>query len=121
QFLLAMVASITFAWIAVAHVGGIDGLLAGLDVHYDAAEVLAFVPSTDAAWLPVQLFLIYIAVQWWAQYFSDGSGYLAQRLFTARDDAHAEGGALWFAVANYALRTWPWVLIALVALVVYPL
>jgi Na+/proline symporter len=121
QFLLAIGASITFAWLAVAHVGGLDGLLAGLDRHYDASQVLAFVPSRNAAWLPLQLFLIYIAVQWWAQYFSDGSGYLAQRLFTARDDAHAEGGALWFAVANYALRTWPWVLVALVALVVYPL
>ena len=121
QFVLAIVASIMFAWLAVAHVGGLDGLMAGLARHYDADQVLAFVPSAQAAWLPLQIFLIYIAVQWWAQYFSDGSGYLAQRLFTARDDAHAEGGALWFAVANYSLRTWPWVLIALVALVVYPL
>ena len=121
QFGLAMVASIAFAWIAVGHVGGLDGLVAGLDRHYDADRVLAFVPASDAAWLPVQLFLIYIAVQWWAQYFSDGSGYLAQRLFTARSDAHAQGGALWFAVANYTLRTWPWVLIALVGIVVFPL
>lgn len=121
QFVLAIVASIMFAWLAVAHVGGLDGLMTGLDRHYDTDQVLAFVPAAQAAWLPLQIFLIYIAVQWWAQYFSDGSGYLAQRLFTARDDSHAEGGALWFAVANYSLRTWPWVLIALVALVVYPL
>lgn len=122
QFALAMVGSVAFAWIAVSRVGGIGGLLSGLERHYDAAHVLAFVPSAgDAAWLPIQLFLIYIAVQWWAQYFSDGSGYLAQRLFTAKSDAHAEGGALWFAVANYALRTWPWVLIGLVGLVVFPL
>jgi Na+/proline symporter len=121
QFALAMFASVVFAWLALAHIGGLDGLMAGLGRHYDAGQVLAFVPSSDAAWLPLQIFLIYIAVQWWAQYFSDGSGYLAQRLFTARDDAHAEGGALWFAVANYSLRTWPWVIIALVAIVVYPL
>lgn len=121
QFALAIFASVMFAWLAVVHVGGLDGLMTGLARHYDAEQVLAFVPSAQAAWLPLQVFLIYIAVQWWAQYFSDGSGYLAQRLFTARDDAHAEGGALWFAVANYSLRTWPWVLIALVALVVYPL
>jgi Na+/proline symporter len=121
QFVLAIVASTMFAWLAIAHVGGLDGLMTGLDRHYDTDQVLAFVPSAQAAWLPLQVFLIYIAVQWWAQYFSDGSGYLAQRLFTARDDSHAEGGALWFAVANYSLRTWPWVLIALVALVVYPL
>ncbi|HEX6134125.1 MAG TPA: sodium:solute symporter family protein [Longimicrobiales bacterium] len=120
QFALAILASVAFAWLAVSHVGGLDGLLVGLDRHYDASQVLAFVPAADAAWLPVQLFIIYIAVQWWAQYFSDGSGYLAQRLFTARSDAHAEGGALWFAVANYSLRTWPWVLVALVALVTFP-
>ena len=121
QFAMAMVGSIAFAWIAVRHVGGIDGLLAGLDRHYDADRVLAFVPEAGAAWLPLRLFFIYIAVQWWAQYFADGSGYLAQRLFTARTDADAERGALWFVVANYALRTWPWVLVGLVALVVYPL
>ncbi|MEX2609254.1 MAG: sodium:solute symporter family protein [Gemmatimonadota bacterium] len=121
QFALAIVASVAFAWVAVEAVGGLEGLRAGLDVHYDADQVLAFTPGLDAAWLPVQLFFIYIAVQWWAQYFSDGSGYLAQRLFTARSDLHAEGGALWFTVANYALRTWPWVLIGLVGLVVFPL
>ncbi len=121
QFLMAMAGSIAFAWIAVSHVGGLDGLISGLASHYDADRVLAFVPSAGAAWLPLRLFFIYIAVQWWAQYFADGSGYLAQRLFTARSDADAERGALWFVVANYALRTWPWVLVALVALVVYPL
>lgn len=121
QFALALGASIAFAWFAVDAVGGLGDLRAGLAVHYDADQVLAFVPAAGAAWLPVQVFLIYIAVQWWAQYFSDGSGYLAQRLFAARDDAHAEAGGLWFVIANYALRTWPWVLIGLVALVLFPL
>jgi Na+/proline symporter len=122
QFAIAMVAAIAFAVVAVGEVGGMGGLVAGLAEHYgDAAQILAFIPASDAAWLPVQVFLIYLAVQWWAQYFSDGSGYLAQRLFTARSDAHAEGGGLWFCVANYGLRTWPWVLIGLVALVVFPL
>jgi solute:Na+ symporter, SSS family len=121
QFTLALVASVAFAWVAVDAVGGLGGLRAGLDVHYDADRVLAFVPSTGAAWLPLHIFFIYLAVQWWAQYFSDGSGYLAQRLFAAKDDAHAERGGLWFVVANYAVRTWPWVLIGLVALVVFPL
>lgn len=121
QFAMALGGSIAFAWIAVGSVGGLDGLIAGLETHYEADRVLAFVPSSGAAWLPVQVFLIYVSVQWWAQYFSDGSGYLAQRLFTARDDAHAEAGGLWFAVANYSLRTWPWVLIGLVGLLVFPL
>jgi Na+/proline symporter len=119
QFALALGASALFAWIAVDSVGGVAGLLDGLATHYDADQVLAFVPGPGAAWLPVKVFFVYIAVQWWAQYFSDGSGYLAQRLFTAKSDAHAQAGGLWFAVANYALRTWPWVMIGLVGLVAF--
>lgn len=122
QFVLAMVASVTFAWLAVDAVGGLDGLRAGLATHYERPEeILAFVPSTDAVWLPFSVFAIYLGVQWWAQYFSDGSGYLAQRLFTARSDKDAEAGGIWFVMANFGLRTWPWVLIGLVALVVFPL
>ena len=120
QFALALAGSVLFAWIAVDSVGGVSGLREGLARGYDADQVLAFVPSPGAAWLPLQAFLVYIAVQWWAQSFSDGGGYLAQRLFTAKSDAHAQAGALWFAVANYALRTWPWILIGLVGLVVFP-
>jgi solute:Na+ symporter, SSS family len=122
QFTIAIVASVVFAVAGLRAVGGVDGLKAGLAEHYGSAEqVLSFTPGTDAAWLPVQVFLIYLAVQWWAQYFSDGTGYLAQRLFTARTDADAEAGGLWFCVANFVLRTWPWVIIAVVALVVFPL
>jgi Na+/proline symporter len=121
QFAIAIVASVLFAAIAVSHVGGLHQLVTALDARYDAHALLSFVPSGDAAWLPLHIFAIYLAVQWWAQYFSDGSGYLAQRLFTARDDAHAQAGGLWFAIANYGLRTWPWVLVGLVALVVFPL
>jgi Na+/proline symporter len=95
-------------------------LITSLRQDYDAA-LLSFVPLGDAAWLPVHVFAIYLAVQWWAQYFSDGSGYLAQRLFTARSAAHAQAGGLWFTVANYTLRSWPWILVGLVALVVFPL
>lgn len=122
QFALALIASIAFAWIAVDAVGGLSGLKAGLAMHYpDAADILAFVPRADSAWLPLQVFIIYLAVQWWAQYFADGSGYLAQRVNTAKDDRHASAGALWFCVANFGLRTWPWILIGLVGLVIFPL
>ncbi len=121
QFCMALAGGVLFAWLAVDHVGGLAGLREGLARHYDVPQLLAFVPAADAAWLPLQVFLVYVAVQWWAQYYSDGSGYLAQRIFTARDERHAVGGALWFAVLNYAVRSWPWVLVALVALVVFPL
>ena len=121
QFVMALAGGALFAWFAIEHVGGMQGLREGLAQHYDAEALLSFVPAQDAAWLPVHVFLIYIAVQWWAQYYSDGSGYLAQRVFAARDERHAVGGALWFVVLNYAVRTWPWVLVALVALLVFPL
>jgi Na+/proline symporter len=121
QFAIALGGSIVFAALAVSHVGGPAALISTLRADYAGNDLLAFIPAGDAAWLPLHIFAIYIAVQWWAQYFSDGSGYLAQRLFTARSDAHAQGGALWFAVANYALRTWPWILVGLVALVLFPL
>lgn len=121
QFGLALIGSIAFAWIAVDEVGGLDGLRTQLANRYDADRLLAFVPGVDAAWLPLQVFLVYVGVQWWAQYFADGSGYLAQRLFTARDERHATAGALWFSLLNYAVRSWPWILVALVALVLHPL
>lgn len=121
QFALALLGGVIFAWYAVDSVGGLAGLRSEIAQRYDADQVLAFIPPLDSAWLPLHVFLIYVAVQWWAQYYSDGSGYLAQRLFAARNEGHAAGGALWFVVLNYAVRTWPWVLVALVALVVYPL
>lgn len=121
QFVVAVVGAVIFSWIAVDSVGGLAGLRTALfDTYPDAADLLAFVPSRGSAWLPVQVFAIYIAVQWWAQYFADGSGYLAQRLGTARSDTHAEAGSLWFCIANYGIRTWPWILVALVGLVLYP-
>ncbi len=122
QFAIGIVASVALAVIAVQHVGGLEGMRTGMDALYpDSREMLSFVPSWDAAWLPIQVFAIYLAVQWWAQYFSDGTGYLAQRLFTARTDRDAEAGGLWFCVANFGLRTWPWILVAVVALIVFPL
>lgn len=122
QFALAMIGSVAFAYFAVERVGGMDGLVASLErIYPDAQSILAFVPPLDSAWLPIEVFLIFIGVQWWALYYADGSGYLAQRLFTAKSDEDAEGGALWFVIANFGLRTWPWVLIGLVSLVLFPL
>lgn len=121
QFAIAITASVVFAAMAVAHVGGLGAMVNTLQMQYGGDGLLRFIPAGDAAWLPFNVFIIYLAVQWWAQYFSDGSGYLAQRLFTAKSDRHAQAGGLWFAIANYTLRTWPWVLVGLVALIVYPL
>lgn len=124
QFAFAMVGSLLLAYYAVDHVGGLDQLVVRLENIYGAEEaegLLAFFPSTDAAWLPLNVFLVYVLVSWWAQKFSDGGGYLMQRMAAAKDEEHALKGTAWFVIAHYALRPWPWVLVALVALVIYPL
>lgn len=123
QFALAMICAILFAGYAVEHVGGLSQLIASLHSLYpDTADgLLRFWPSGDSALLPMNIFLIYVGLLWWAQYFSDGSGYLAQRINTACSPADAEKGSLWFTLACIVLRTWPWILVALAALVVFPL
>jgi SSS family solute:Na+ symporter len=123
QFAIAMVTAAWFAVLAVRYVGGLGGLFSQLHALYPerAEATLRFLPRFDAELLPFEVFLVFVAVQWWAQYYSDGSGYLAQRMNTARTPADAEKGALWFTLANFVLRTWPWVLVGLVTLVVFPL
>ncbi|TGK20732.1 sodium transporter [Leptospira fluminis] len=125
QFALGIGGAVVFAVYAVGYVGGLDGLYTKLEAIYPgkADGILSVWPSfgEGQGQLPLTIFLIFIGVQWWIQYYSDGSGYLAQRLHTAKTPADAELGSLWFNVANFILRTWPWVLTALVCLVVFPL
>lgn len=121
QFSMAVIGSITFTVLAVSYVGGIDGLLTRMHSQYpNAEEILSFAPDLSATWLPFQVFLVFIMVQWWAKHDSDGTGYLAQRIMTARTPKDAVRGSLWYTLANFAIRTWPWVLIGLVALVIFP-
>ena len=121
QFAMALVGSVLFAGVAMTRVGGPSGLIEKLHALYpDAGSILSFTPSFDAAGLPLQVFGVYIFVQWWAKHESDGTGYLAQRTLTARTPEDATKGALWFTVANFAIRTWPWVIIGLVGLALFP-
>ena len=123
QFCLAMIGSVMLAWYAIDHIGGLSALTEKLSLTYgeEAAGITAFFPSSEAAWLPLQVFLVYILVQWWAQKFSDGGGILIQRMSAAKDENHALRGTSWFVIAHYALRPWPWIIVALVALVLFPL
>ncbi|EMO89046.1 sodium:solute symporter family protein [Leptospira noguchii] len=123
QFVLGMGGAILFAVYAVSSQGGISGLLSKMEEVYpdEHESILSFWPDFQEASLPINVFLIFISVQWWAQYYSDGSGYLAQRIHTAKNPKEAEKGSLWFNVANFMIRTWPWILTALVTLVVFPL
>ena len=122
QFILAMVGSI---WamiyiLSLDEVGGLSDLLA----HNNVIDKLALIPdlSNPDVWVPV--LLVPLAVQWWASYYPGsepgGGGYIAQRMFSAKDEENAVSATLFFNIAHYALRPWPWILIALSSLVIYP-
>src|SRR5579872_1657060 len=138
QFALKMTMIVVLAWIAVAKIGGMALLKVQLShVNTVAREsgqttgsILSFFPSfhlgwtTDALWtLPVITFALYLAVQWWASWYPGaepgGGGYVAQRMFSAKDEKNSLGATLWFNIAHYALQPWPWIITALVAIVVY--
>ena len=131
QFAIAMGMVIVLAVFAVGAVGGIDGLLARLHeldraraAAGQAGSVLSFIPDPNSAWMPMLTFLVYISLNWWATWYPGsepgGGGFVAQRMFSARDEKHSLLATLWFQVAHYALRPWPWILTALVAMVQYP-
>ncbi|TGK07975.1 sodium transporter [Leptospira semungkisensis] len=125
QFALGIAGAVVFSIFAIQYVGGLEGLYSKLESIYPgrAESIVSFWPRFGEGdqGLPIQVFLIFIGVQWWIQYHSDGSGYLAQRMHTAKTPKDAELGSLWFNIANFILRTWPWVLTGLVCLVVFPL
>jgi SSS family solute:Na+ symporter len=130
QFVVKMTMAIVLAVVAVAAVGGIGSLeakLAAVDAAHAVSaggSILAFFPTSNAAWLPLLTFVTYIAVQWWASSYPGaepgGGGYIAQRIFSARSENDSLWATLFFNVAHYALRPWPWILVALASLVLYP-
>ncbi len=132
QFVLKMGMVIILAVYAVAAVGGMGALkekLHALDVARAAGgggqgSILSFTPDLGSAWMPMITFFVYIAVNWWAAWYPGaepgGGGYIAQRIFCAKDEKHSLLATLWFNVAHYAIRPWPWVLTALCSLVLYP-
>ncbi len=124
QFAIAMFASVAFAVLAVSHVGGLESLWQQLEQLYPATHrsYTSFVPSFtgENALMPLSAFLVSLGFLWWTKDAVDGSGYMAQRMYTARTPEDSEWGSLWFTIAHLVLRSWPWVLVGLVALVVYP-
>jgi len=128
QFVLMMTMVILLAIFAVDAVGGIDQLksrIIALDAASGQADSrLAFFPPLDSAWMPALTLCVYLAVNWWATWYPGaepgGGGYIAQRIFSAKDERHGVLATLWFNVAHYALRPWPWILTALVSVVLYP-
>jgi Na+/proline symporter len=135
QFVLKMGIVIAVAWYAVAAVGGMEPLLAKLAAAQAAGggsgSPVALFPdfsrgfASEAAWtLPVLTLLVYLGIQWWAFWYPGaepgGGGYIAQRIFSAKDERHGVLAVLWFNVAHYAVRPWPWIITGLAAIVLYP-
>ena len=128
QFVLKMGMVILLAYLAIRAVGGIDGLksqIATLDAESGrTGSRLSFFPEVNSAWMPVVTLCVYLAVNWWATWYPGaepgGGGYVAQRIFSAKNERHGVLATLWFNVAHYALRPWPWVLTALATIVLYP-
>ena len=136
QFALKMAIVIGVAWYAVAAAGGMHALLGRLAEARAAAgpqagDATSFFPdfsrpvSGEGIWvLPVLTFLVNIGLQWWAFWYPGaepgGGGYIAQRIFSAKDERNGLLSVLWFNVAHYALRPWPWILTALAVIVLYP-
>ncbi|MGJ8695247.1 MAG: sodium:solute symporter family protein [Verrucomicrobiaceae bacterium] len=122
QFAFAMGGSIWAAIYLVNHerVGGMGALLSDERVIAKMSILPDF--NNPAVWLPV--FLVPLAVQWWASYFPGaepgGGGYIAQRMFSAKNERHAMGATLLFNIAHYALRPWPWIFVALASILVFP-
>jgi solute:Na+ symporter, SSS family len=124
QFVLKMTMVILLAYFAVHAVGGMHSLSAQIQA-FDAAhhrDTLAFIPSRGSGFF--LSFLVLLSLNWWASWYPGaepgGGGYVAQRIFSAKDEKHSLGATLWFNIAHYALRPWPWIATALVALVLLP-
>jgi Na+/proline symporter len=128
QFVLKMGMVIVLAVLAVNAVGGIDELktkITAIDAASgQAGSRLAFMPDLNSAWMPAITFFVYLAMNWWASWYPGaepgGGGYVAQRIFSAKDERHGVLATLWFNIAHYALRPWPWILTALASLILYP-
>lgn len=130
QFVMAMVGTIILAVIAlnIPSVGGLSGLKEKLPDW-----VFQFTPSVGSNTgtsvsgvlsMTVAAFIAYIGIQWWASWYPGaepgGGGYIAQRMMSAKNEKHSLFATLWFTIAHYAIRPWPWIIVALVSLVVFP-
>lgn len=121
-FAVAMIGSVAAAWYALAQpeVGGMVGLFSDPAV----VDKLSLLPDFSDWRTASTVFIIPIAVQWWSTWYPGaepgGGGYVAQRMLAAKDESHAMKATLWFNIAHYALRPWPWIIVALASLIVYP-
>ncbi len=121
-FVIAIVGSFAAAFYAVAQpeVGGLTGLFSNPALE----GKLSLMPDFTDMKTATTIFIVPIAVQWWSTWYPGaepgGGGYIAQRMLAAKDEKNALQATLWFNIAHYALRPWPWIIVALASLIVYP-
>ena len=122
QFIMAMIGSIGAAIVAInlPQVGGLSNLL----THENVFSKLSLLPDFSNTEMLITLLIIPLAVQWWSVWYPGaepgGGGYIVQRMLSAKTEKHAMGATLFFNAAHYALRPWPWILVALCSLIVFP-
>ena len=121
QFALAMVGVIGAAYVSLHQpaVGGLSGLLSKIN-----PKTLSLLPDFNDTSLTVTVLVIPLTVQWWSVWYPGaepgGGSYIAQRILASKNERHALGATLWFNVAHYALRPWPWIIVALCSMLVFP-
>ena len=121
QFALAMFGVIAAAVVALRQpqVGGLANLLHRTDPH-----VLSLLPDFSNWGVTLSVFIIPITIQWWSVWYPGaepgGGSYIAQRILASKNEKHALGATLWFNIAHYALRPWPWIIVALASMLVFP-
>ena len=109
-----------FYLVGLPEVGGLEALLS----HENVSDKLNILPDFTNKEATITLFIIPLAVQWWSSWYPGaepgGGGYIAQRMLAAKNENHAIGATFFFNIMHYALRPWPWIIVALVSLVVFP-
>ena len=133
QFVIKMTAVIVLAVFAVKAVGGMGALKSGLATHFGSeTAALSVIPLSVSptggfmayAWMPLLSLAVFLSVQWWAAWYPGaepgGGGYVAQRIFSARTERDGVLATLFFQVAHYALRPWPWIVTGLATILLYP-
>ena len=132
QFVIKMAAVIVLAVFAVRAVGGMDMLKAGLATKFGSADAaISVLPVSWTAsglaayaWMPLLALFVFLSVQWWAAWYPGaepgGGGYIAQRIFSAKTERDGVLATLFFQVAHYAIRPWPWIITGLCTVLLYP-
>lgn len=128
QFFIAMAGCIVLAWLAVGDAGGTAALRDSVNLAMggEGVDAFRFLPDFTAAepLMAIDVFLIYLFVLWWASWYPGaepgGGGYIVQRMASAKDEKNALLGTLWFQVAHYCVRPWPWLIVAFAAIAKYP-